>query len=175
MLYDGGINRTLAALETETSEPHLLRQVYLSHGWTAVAEAVRSGDAAATAEKYPCLGGIAAIAIGIISLSGNPGSGRRSEIADLIELEPAATPAAIIEAIETQARQARLSILRHLGEDIVAITAPEIPGPAEWETIVRCGAENLPGAGGPRQLLVDVSEVGLRDAGTGIQRSPRTS
>ena len=170
VLYDGGVGRTLAALEAETGEPHLLRQVYLTHGWTAVAEAVSSGDRAATAENHPYLGGIAAAATGIISLSSKSRPERGSEITDLIELEPAATPATIIEAIETQARQARLSILQHLSEDIVAITAPEVPGAAEWETIVRCGAENLPGIGGPRQLLVDVSEVGLRDAGTGIQR-----
>jgi glycosyltransferase involved in cell wall biosynthesis len=169
VLYDGGISRTLAALETETGEPHLLRQIYLSHGWSAVAEAVRCGDMAAAAERYPCLDGIAAAAAGIITRSGEAQPGPGSEIVDLIDLGPAATPTAFVEALELQARRSRQSILRNLADDIVTIAAPELPGAAEWETILRCTAENLP-AGGLRQLLVDVSEVSLRDAGTGIQR-----
>jgi glycosyltransferase involved in cell wall biosynthesis len=174
ILHDGSVARSLAALEAETGEPILLRQVYLSYGWTAAAEAARSGDLMATAEKYPCLNGIAALATGIIRLS--DGSRQESDrepghrIADLIELGRTATAASVIEAIEKQAQQARLSILQRLSEDIVAIDAPEMPDGADWDTIVRCGAENLPGAGGLRQLLVDVSEVSLRDAGTGIQR-----
>lgn len=170
VLHDRGIARSLAALEAETGEPLLLRQVYLSYGWTAAAEAARSGDILATAEKYACLTGIAAIATGVIRLSDGARQKPDQDIADLIELERAATAAVIVEAIERQSQNARLSILQRLSEDIVAIEAPEVPGGADWETIVRCGAENLPGVGRLRQILVDVSEVSLRDAGTGIQR-----
>jgi glycosyltransferase involved in cell wall biosynthesis len=170
ILHDGGIGRTLAALESETGQPHLLRQIYLSHGWTAAAEAARSGGIVATAKKYPCLSGIAAAATGIIRLSDGSRQEPDDGIADLIELDRAAMPAAIVEAIETQAGQSRLSILNRLSEDLAAIEAPEVPGETDWDTIIRCGSENLPGVDGVRQFLIDVSEVSLRDAGTGIQR-----
>ncbi|UEM22291.1 glycosyltransferase family 4 protein [Skermanella mucosa] len=173
VLYDGGIRRTLADLEAETGEPFLLREVYLSHGWTAAVEVARSADREEACGRYPCLEGIAAAAAGIVSRAGDAHPRAGSETwspADLIDLGPDATPARFVEAIETWGRHARLSILRDLAEDIVAIPSPEPPGTAAWETVLRCAAENLPSGGGLRQILVDVSEVGLRDAGTGIQR-----
>jgi glycosyltransferase involved in cell wall biosynthesis len=125
--------------------------LYRSHGWTAVSEYRRSSGKAEFIARYPCTGSIIRAATSVI----DPGAGDVSHLC---------------REIERLASESQLSALDRLADDLVAIDTPERPASADWDVVLRCAAENQPAGESVRQLMIDVSELVQRDAGTGIQR-----
>jgi glycosyltransferase involved in cell wall biosynthesis len=185
VLHEGHLGDALSKLAPARTEPEevppdpWLAELYRSHGWTAVVERLRADDPDDIVAKYPCLGSVVENATGIIApysdsdslvevaASGFAASGSTHIRADL---SPARVAELYRDAIEEHAESSRLARLDRLADDIVAIATPDSPTPADWENVLSCAAENLLPATRTRQLLVDVSELVQRDAGTGIQR-----
>ncbi|EWY36067.1 hypothetical protein N825_30130 [Skermanella stibiiresistens SB22] len=142
------IGRSLVALPKPGEQPSAwLRHLYRSQGWTAVSRYWKSSDKADFISRQSCTESIVDAAAGVI----DPGANLCAEIERLSE-------------------RSRFSALDRLADDLIAIDTMDQPTAADWEAILRCAAENQPTGNGTRQLMIDVSELVQRDAGTGIQR-----
>jgi glycosyltransferase involved in cell wall biosynthesis len=157
LLQDAHIGQSLVGQslldppEPERQPAAWLRELYRSHGWTAVSEYRKSSDKAEFIARYSCTGSIIRAATGVI----DPGAGDASHLC---------------REIERLAAESRFSALDQLADDLIAIDTPEKPTSADWDMVLRYAAENQPPTDTVRQLMIDVSELVQRDAGTGIQR-----
>jgi glycosyltransferase involved in cell wall biosynthesis len=159
VLHDSHLGAALSRLPAPEDRPEpWTAELYRSHGWTAVVDRLRSRDPDAVVAKYPCDGSIRDYATGVIA----------SGVAD--GLTPGQVAGLYRDAVEEHAANSRLVLLDRLADDVLAIATPDQPSPADWEKVLACAAENLPSATDTRQLMIDVSELVQRDAGTGIQR-----
>jgi glycosyltransferase involved in cell wall biosynthesis len=148
LLQDSHIGRSLAELSEPGRQPSAwLRELYRSHGWTAVSGYWKSSDKAGFMSRYLCTESIVHAAAGVIA--------------------PGAEPCAEIERLSGLSRFAALD---RLADDLIGIDTVDQPTAADWEAVLRCAAENQPAGDGARKLMIDVSELVQRDAGTGIQR-----
>ncbi len=77
------------------------------------------------------------------------------------------------DAIERYARSGPQVHRARVLESIAALDAPPLEE-REWAAVARAVAANHPVPGGLKQLLVDISELVRRDAGSGIQRVVRS-
>jgi glycosyltransferase involved in cell wall biosynthesis len=77
------------------------------------------------------------------------------------------------DAIEHFCMHSPAAKRRRLLRDVARIEISVTPAPADWAAVARSVALNQPPPFGPRQLLVDVSELVQRDAKSGIQRVVR--
>lgn len=156
-LHDDRLGDALSLLPPAEGRPDpWTAELYRSHGWTAVIERLRAEDPEAVVAKYPCLGAIVESAAGIVRPDPDRSPARMAEL--------------YRDALEEHAGNSRMARLDRLADDVMAISAPDAPGPEDWEKVLACAAENLPSAAPVRQFLIDVSELVQRDAGTGIQR-----
>lgn len=180
ILHDFNVGRSLAGSADGAPPVDWLRELYRSHGWTAILD-IGTPDGLRAPGGYPCTGGTIAHAQGVITLDATHradaeawfGAGV-SEDWILIDGDAASSPAEradrFRDAIETIHAASPVTRLDRLADDLAGIAPQDGPTRADWQAVIRCIARNRRSRGAIRQLMIDVSELVQRDAGTGIQR-----
>ncbi|HYA41072.1 MAG TPA: glycosyltransferase family 1 protein [Syntrophobacteraceae bacterium] len=156
----------------------LQRELYHSHGYKAVQD-FHACDPADAVAKYPCNKTVFENARGIIARSDDFQLLAQKWFGEIFpddwcvipgRQSPRASADAYAEAIENFFRQAETGKNALIGA--VARIEPAAAGEQDWPALAGCIAQNHPPPSG-KQLLIDISELVERDAGTGIQRVVR--
>jgi len=99
--------------------------------------------------------------------------GRQAQAYVKEELSPRRIADQYYSAIERQSAHSRDGLTQRTMTELAAVE-PRNANDADWIALARAMSRNARSLTSARQILVDVSELALRDAGTGIQRVTRS-